>query len=162
MAENNLRQKVKKLIEKGYSNKEAGKELRISSNSVRAYKAHITIHSEWGVKMNGLEKYVNNNYFILSVKKVEKKLNASEKSQLVKILEKLEGAEKKETRKPKSREYELGELPLSEIREKVIELRKKGIKGEELYEKFPKKLRHTVVSYSSHFTMGTYKNRGLM
>lgn len=117
---------------------------------------------------NPLEKYLANDYIVLKINKIEKKLNSEEISQLEKILEKLESRETKNTKekinknKTKNYSYPLPELTPSEIRKRIIEMKKQNATNEEIYAVFPGKGKQDICHYIAHYTRGTYFKRKLV
>lgn len=115
---------------------------------------------------NHLEKYLAKDYIVLKINKIEKKLSEEEKSQLVKILEKLESRKikniKEKTNKIKNYSYPLPELTPDEYRKKILELKKQKLTNEKIYESFPKKVKQNVSAYLAHYTMGHYHKRKLV
>lgn len=116
---------------------------------------------------NPLEKYLANDYIVLKINKIEKKLSEEEKSQLEKILEKLENRETKKTNKTnknktKNYHYPLPELTPSEIRKRIIKMKKQNATNEKIYGAFNKKYSRNVSAYIAHFTMGHYHKRKLV
>ena len=117
--------------------------------------------------LNPLNQYTAKNYFVLNITDVENKLNDKEKSQLEKILEKLENKENRKTKKTRENKtkkypYSLPELTPSEIREKILELKKQNATNDSVYDAFPSKYRRNVSAYLAHVTMGHYHKRGLI
>ncbi len=117
---------------------------------------------------NPLEKYLAKDYIVLKINKVEKKLNEEEKAQLEKILEKLESRETKNIKekinknKTKNYHYPLPELTPSEIRKKVIDMKKIEATNEEIYEEFSGKRKQSISQYIAHYTRGHYHKRGMI
>lgn len=131
-------------------------------------KFENTSNSKEQKNYNPLEKYLANDYIVLKINKIEKKLNEEEKSQLEKILEKLENRETKKIKektnknKIKNYHYPLPELTPSEIRAKVLEMKKQNLNNEKIYKAFPKKVNRSVSAYIAHYTMGHYHKRKLV
>ncbi len=132
------------------------------------YMKKLENASEESKNYNPLEKYLANDYIVLKLNKIEKKLSEEEKSQLEKILEKLESRKTKNsekidrTNKTKNYHYPLPELTPSEIRKKIIKMKKQNSTNEEIYEEFPKNVKQNVSAYLAHFTMGHYHKRKLV
>ena len=120
---------------------------------------------------NPFNKYLPNKYIVLEIKKIDKKLNNREKNQLEKILGKLDSGKIKnieefekieKTKKTKNYHYPLPDLTPSEIREKILEMKKQNLTNDEIYEAFPKKIKQSIGAYLSHFTRGSYQKRNLV
>ena len=114
-------------------------------------------------------KYTNQEYILLKIKTINKKLSNKDKSQLEKILEKLENSPFKHQnrihKKIKSnlnKKYELRELNESEIRTEVIKLKRDKLSNEKIYKSFQPKYKDTISAFLAHFTMGTYHKRGMI
>ncbi len=131
------------------------------------YMKKLENTSEESKNYNPLEKYLANDYIVLKINKIEKKLSEEEKSQLEKILEKLENRKTKnsekinKTTKTKNYNSPLPELTPSEIRKKILKMKKQKATNEQIYEEFPGKRKQDISGYIAHYTKGHYHKRGL-
>ena len=160
--------KVAKLVDKGKSNTDIAIHLGIPLSSVPAYKAHITRRKQTENSYEKLGSYMHSTYIIIPTERVVERLEPGQVPEFVSILETLlgensddgglEGTVNPGFKSSNKSNNKLKPLPESEVREIILEYKKKGLSYNDI-RKDPK-LENvpwtSIRAYLAHYGRGTY------
>ncbi len=156
--------RVARLVDQGKSTGYIAEKLRISTRSVGAYRAHITMRERTEDPFKKLEGYLQSRYIVIPAERIVDRLKPEQVHGFVDILDTLLG------KQPTSRGLEstltdqtssngeLRPLPESEIREIIIDSKQRGLSYQEIRQDY--RLKNvpwtSIRAYLAHYGRGTY------